>query len=270
MSRQQFQRARRGLSFSQGLRDKIGMAAQGANDFFQAVPRETAGMMGKMAQETAKAPLRVGGAMVDVGRQAMGQQPLPRTNIPVLGEFATPARNTYDESMQTNDPMQLASIGLKNASAGMLDAAATGGMANLAVGAKNFAQTAGRHLTSAKQVLTEMPGVSKMGLAKNTATNIKDAAVREAGQGLYGKAGDVAAASLPAGDALVNSLPEGDEDDDDEDFEELGAALGVNKLSQEQLKESRDALHEKIKNTYKPKARMKYVKAFKLIAKLIK
>lgn len=89
-------------------------------------------LTGQVARETAKAPLRVGGAMVDVGRQAMGQQPLPRMNIPGLGEFATPARNTYDESMQTNDPFQLAASGIRNASSGLLDVAGTVGLASLA------------------------------------------------------------------------------------------------------------------------------------------
>lgn len=99
--------------------------------------------MGKtILQEGAKAPLRVGGALVDVARQAAGHQPLPRTNIPGLGEFATPARNTYDEGMQTNDPLQRASSAVRNVSMGVLDVAATAGMA----------QTA-QHLLSSPKVL---------------------------------------------------------------------------------------------------------------------
>jgi len=272
MSYDLFKEARNALSFSQNMRDRLGQAAQGANSFFQAVPGQTAGFIQKTAQETAKMPLRAGGAMVDVGRQAMGQQPLPRTNIPGLGEFATPARNTYDESMQTNDPMQLASSGVKNASMGVLDVAGSAGLANLAGGAKNLAQTAGRHISSAKQVMTEMPGVDKAALVKNTATNIKDAAVREAGQGLYGGADDVVAAASQAGEVLSDSIEdiEDGEEFDDEATAEMGAALGVNKLSQKQLAESRDALHEKIKNTRDINARKKFIKAFKLISKLIK
>lgn len=273
MSRELFNTARGSLSFSQSLRDRVTGAAKGASNFFQAVPGATAGMMGKMAQETAKMPLRAGGAMIDVGRQAMGQQPLPRTNIPGLGEFATPARNTYDESMKTNDPMQLAASGIKNASMGILDAAGTGGMANLAVGAKNMAGTVGRHITSAKQILTEMPNVPKGELAKRTLINTKDAVAHEAGQGLYGKAGDVMAATSQAGEVLSDAIPEGD---DEEEFDEetvgaLGAALGTNKVSQEALKQERDRLQNVIMHTWdKPKVRSRAMKAFKLISKLIK
>jgi hypothetical protein len=307
MSYDLFKEARNALSSSQNMRDKL---SQGMSNY-----ASTWDMSKNVLQETAKAPLRVGGAMVDVGRQAMGQQPLPRTNIPGLGEFATPARNTYDESMQTNDPMQLASIGLKNASGGILDAAATGGMANLAQRAikppYEAASQIDNHRKTAEMLMKEFKAmeiaggkpVDVAGIMSRLKTNIVDDAASKApeiakeiskldvtkfsspmkfaeaalqkAQGLGSMKSDLIAASIPGTDAAIDTISdseEGSEEDlDEETVGALSTALGVNKTGQAALKEESDRLQKVIMHTWdKPKVRSRAMKAFKLIAKLIK
>jgi len=249
MSYDLFKEARNALSFSQNMRDRL---SQGMSNY-----ASTWDMAGNVARETVKAPLRVGGAMVDVGRQAMGQQPLPRTNIPGLGEFATPARNTYDESMQTNDPMQLASIGLKNASGGIMDAAATGGMANLAQRAikppYEAASQIDNHTKTAEMMLKEFKEmeiaggkpVDVAGIMKRLKVNIVDDAASKApeiareidkldiskfispkhfaeaalkkAEGLGSMKSDLIAASIPGTDAAVDTAMDSLEGDESDD-----------------------------------------------------
>lgn len=218
MDSSKFGYARQNLAFSQGLLDQHRMAKMnplGQGSLNMAKPEMP--LPTRMAQETIKAPLRAAGAMVDVGRQMAGGQPLPRTELPGLGEFATPARQYLEKEQEyQGQDFGKTRAGLEAVSGGMLDAAAAGGMAKLAT------------------------GVTKA---------------------------DALTASIPAVDTAMGSF---DEEMDDETVSEIGAALGAGKLSQEELIKSRDALHEKVKNTTDINARKKFIKAFKLISKLIK
>ena len=250
MSYDLFKEARNALSFSQNMRDRL---SQGMSNY-----ASTWDMAGNVARETVKAPLRVGGAMVDVGRQAMGQQPLPRTEMPVLGEFATPARQYLEKEQEyQGQDFGRTRAGLEAVSGGIMDAAATGGMANLAQRAikppYEAASQIDNHRKTAEMIMKEFKEmeiaggkpVDVPGIMQRLKINIVDDAMSKApeiareinkldvtkfsspmkfaeaalkkAEGLGSMKSDLIAASIPGSDAAIDTKMDSLEADESDD-----------------------------------------------------
>jgi len=170
---------------------------------FSSAAQKVGGFFKSAAQGLAKVPLRAGLSLSDATRTFQGKEPLPRFDVPGIGEVASAQREASDVVTREDTALGQAAGLLGVGSQAALDVATLGSVAETAQGIASHladrrtlgrvAASSGRHIESGKQILENLTpnqiaangGVNA--LIKRIQTNISAGLARE-GSPLISKA----------------------------------------------------------------------------------